>query len=99
MSEGERREHIGLEVATHEIHRNFGDRAALCDAGVVDENIEGETEGMLDIEGIEKVQLLDTQVRDLVRLHFGAQRGHLGPALGCRDDLMSLTGESNPTSS
>jgi hypothetical protein len=61
LGQRERRKDVDLEVASHEIERDLGDRAALADARVVDENVEIPIAAARDIIRIEQVELLDTK--------------------------------------
>ena len=95
LGQGERRKDVDLEVASHEIERDLGDRAAFADARVIDENVEIPFAGARDIVRIEQVELLDTNGRKRECFRLEPQRSHLRPCLSSRDDVMSVASQSD----
>jgi hypothetical protein len=93
LGQGERPKDVDLEVASHKIERDLGDRTALADARIVHENVEIPFAAARNIIRVEEVELLDTNGRKRERFCLEPQRSHLRPCLGSRDDIMSVASQ------
>src|SRR5882672_1624489 len=99
LCDGEARKDVRLEHATNDVDRHLREGAALSDASVAQERVEGPAHRVRDVAIVENVQLVDDErVAEAELLDLPPQIGRLRPKLSRREHAMSGLRESDGAS-